>query len=111
VLVKRAALLNGLDHILLTKLDVLGHLPEIKICYGYEGDLLVGDFPHTADEMQAMRPRYTTMPGWQTDLRACRTREDLPAAAKHYIAKVEELVGVRIAAVSVGPGREETIEL
>ena len=111
MMVKRSCTLNGISKLLLTKLDVLGKMREIKICYGYEGELVWGQYPQTVAELERVLPRYTTMPGWLEDISNARTKEDLPTKARHYIEKLEELVGIEIAAVGVGPEREATIEL
>lgn len=111
MMVKRAALLNGVNKLFITKLDVLGNLNEIKICYGYEGKMSFGEYPQFIEEMEQLQPRYTTMPGWKQDISGCRKRSELPKTAINYLEKIEELVDVPIAAVSVGPGREATIEL
>lgn len=103
-LLRHAARLNGLTRIALTKLDVLSGLEEIPVCIGYEG---YGDeFPIALSEAV---PVYEQVPGWEEDISGCRRMEDLPEACKAYVRRIEELVGVPVELVSVGPGREETI--
>jgi adenylosuccinate synthase len=103
-LVRQAARINGLTRIALTKLDVLSGLDEIPICVGYEG---LGDaFPDSLDNVV---PIYESVPGWKEDMRDCRHMSELPASCLHYVAHLEELIGVPVELVSVGPGRQETI--
>jgi len=103
-LVRHAALLNGLTRIALTKLDVLTGLPELSIGVRYDG---CEGLPPAG--LSAAEPVYEVMPGWDTDITGCRRYEDLPAAARAYVERLEALVGVPIGLVSVGPDREATI--
>jgi len=103
VLVRHAAQVNGLTRLALTKLDVLSGLDPIPVCVRYQG---TDGFPAT---LQGVEPVYETLPGWSEDLRGCTTMADLPANCLRYIAHIEELVGLPVELVSVGPGRTETI--
>lgn len=103
VLVRHAAQVNGLTRIALTKLDVLSDLDEIQVCVGYEGH---EGFPAN---LEGVTPIYETLPGWDEDLRGCKTMGSLPANCLRYIAHIEELIGLPVELVSVGPGRSETI--
>ncbi|MBI4643170.1 MAG: adenylosuccinate synthetase, partial [Deltaproteobacteria bacterium] len=69
------------------------------------------NMPGTLKELERCRPVYEELPGWQEDIRGVRSHEDLPANTRAYLARVEELVGVPIQLISVGPDREETIML
>ena len=103
-MVRQAARVNGLTRIALTKLDVLSGLDEIPVCTGYRGH---GDaFPDALDDVE---PEYESVPGWSEDIQHCRSMSELPAACLKYVARIEELVGVPVELVSVGPGRSETI--
>jgi adenylosuccinate synthase len=102
-LVRQAARINGLTRIALMKLDVLSGLDTVPVCVRYEGE---AGFPESLDEA---KPVWEHIPGWDGDLTGCRTRADLPAGARQYVDRLEELVGVPIELVSVGPGREQTI--
>ena len=96
----------------LTKLDVLDGLEELKICngYAYEGkELSVA--PVGADALSKCEPIYETMPGWSETTQGAQSMADLPEAARNYVARLAELVGVPIDIVSTGPDREETIVL
>ncbi|MBQ9415427.1 MAG: adenylosuccinate synthase [Clostridia bacterium] len=97
---------QGADEIALTKLDVLSYLDEIRICVAYDiNGTRTRDFP-MGDALNAAKPVYETMPGWKCDISACRKKEDLPAEARRYIERIEELTGARITYVSVGADRD-----
>ncbi len=112
VLMRRSRQVNGLTSLCLTKLDVLDGLEELKICNGYEykGQTL-SVAPVGADALEACVPVYETMPGWSESTVGCKSIDDLPQAAKNYIARLSELVDVPIDIVSTGPDRAETIVL
>lgn len=112
VLMRRSRQVNGLTSLCLTKLDVLDGLEELKICNGYQyQDKELSVAPVGADALSACVPVYQTMPGWDESTVGCKSIDDLPQAAKNYIARLEELVGVPIDIVSTGPDRAETIVL
>ena len=112
-LVRFTAQLNGMTDLALTKLDVLDTLPEIKICTGYrsQGERLWEYWEGDAQWLEQVQPEYISMPGWQCSTKTARYFADLPPQAQDYVRRVEELVGVRIWLVSVGPGRDENILL
>jgi adenylosuccinate synthase len=104
------AQINGLTHAVITKLDVLDTLPTIKICTAYKlRDKLVHNFPATQSDLAACEPVYEEMEGWQTDTSQIRTYENLPAAAKKYLKRLEELLETPLAMVAVHPARGRTI--
>jgi adenylosuccinate synthase len=107
--------LNGATELALTKLDVLDTLPAVKICVGYRrestGDRMWHYWEGDAHWLEACKPVYLEMKGWQQSTRAIRNIAQLPLAAQAYVRKIEELVSVPVSFVSVGPGREETISL
>ena len=103
-LLRQAARLNGLTRLALTKLDVLSGLETIPVCVGYEG--FDQDFPADLTEVV---PVYEHLQGWSEDLTGVRRWEELPSACVEYIARLEELVGVPVDLVGVGPGREQTL--
>lgn len=110
VLMRRSRQVNGLTSLCLTKMDVLDGLEELKICtaYRYDGkELPVA--PVGAEALAGSEPIYETMPGWSETTRGITDFEALPQAAKNYIARLAELVGVPIDIVSTGPDRDETI--
>ena len=110
--VRYTATLAGADEITVMLLDVLSGLPELKVCVGYDLD---GDrrthFPSDAYELDRCKPVYETLPGWTEDITKARKLTDLPAAARRYVDRVAELVGLPISVVSVGPDREQTIRV
>jgi adenylosuccinate synthase len=110
VIGRYAVRINGMDCMAITKLDVLDEMPEIKVCVAYEIDgQRTEDFPSSTAEFAACKPIYQTMPGWQQSTADCRSVEDLPAAARKYLAFLAELMEVPIAIVSIGASRDQTI--
>lgn len=107
-----AAQLNGLDGVVMMKLDVLDRVPAIKICTGYRlnGEIIKAP-PATVAQQQECEPVYEEMPGWMKDTTGITKAEDLPIEARHYISRLEEVIGTPIIAVSVGPKRGQTIHL
>ncbi len=109
-MIKKACRLNGLDGIIITKLDVLTGLDELKLAVGYTVDgLKVVDVPPDLETFEKCDPLYETLPGWKEDIRRVRKYDDLPTNAKLYLETIEKLVGIPIYIISVGPGRDETI--
>jgi adenylosuccinate synthase len=110
VMIKNAARLNSLTGLAITKLDVLDDLDEIKICVGYQdnGNTMY-DFPSDLNTLALCTPIYETHPGWKQNISGITRYEDLPENARNYLTRVEELSGVPIKLISVGPGRESTI--
>ena len=112
VVLKEAARLNGLTGLAITKLDVLSTLNPVRICVAYELD---GErrevMPPTLSELERCQPVFEDLPGWSEDLRRVRHFEGLPVNTRNYLKRLEELAGVPIQIVSVGPDREETILL
>jgi adenylosuccinate synthase len=108
--VRYAVQLNGVSSVYLTKLDVLDGNKELKICTGYqENGRKVSSFPACAEAMSQIEPIYETHPGWVQSVRGARKMEKLSPNALSYVRRIEELVGARIAGVSVGSGREEMV--
>ncbi|MCE2989275.1 MAG: adenylosuccinate synthase [Burkholderiales bacterium] len=109
---KRAAQINGLSGLCITKLDVLDGLSELKVCTGYKLDGKVLDIlPYGADSIARCEPIYETHPGWQDSTLGIQDFAALPVNAQKYLRRLEELVGTRVALVSTGPDRNETIVL
>lgn len=98
-LLRRAIRLNSVTNLVLTKLDILSSYAEIPICVAYD----------TTSGNAQPDPIYETLPGWQTDIQHARTWDDLPPACQRYVTRIEELVGIPVSLVSVGPGRTEVI--
>ena len=111
VIGRYAAEVNGLTDVALTKLDVLSEFEVIKVCVAYECDGKRYDyFPMQQSVLFHAKPIYEELPGWKgQDISACRTFEELPANAQAYVKHLEDITGVRISFVSVGPDRDQTI--
>jgi adenylosuccinate synthase len=110
VIARYAARVNGITDFFLTKLDVLSGLDTVPICVGYEVDgRRVDDMPMTQTDVHHAIPVYEEMPGWWEDLSECREFSELPATARAYVERLEELSGARVSAIGVGPGRDQTI--
>jgi adenylosuccinate synthase len=114
-LVRFTAQLNGVTELALTKLDVLDSLPKLKICTGYniqgDGERLLRYWEIDAHNLERVEPVYIELEGWQSSTQAARDFADLPPQAQAYVSKVEELTGVRVKFISVGPEREATIHI
>ena len=110
VAVKYSVDLCGVTEIALTLLDVLGGLDQIQICTAYlhHGRRLDG-FRADMDVLAEVEPIYEALPGWKGEISACRKFEDLPPEARHYVNRVEQLVGAPIKIVSVAADREATL--
>jgi adenylosuccinate synthase len=110
VIARYATRVNGITDYFLTKLDVLSSLEKVPICVAYEVDgFRTNDMPMTQTDVHHAVPIYEEMPGWFEDISACRTYDELPANARAYVERIEELSGARVSAIGVGPGREQTI--
>ncbi|MBQ7585992.1 MAG: adenylosuccinate synthase [Desulfovibrionaceae bacterium] len=110
VILRSSARLNGLTELALTKLDVLQGFPKIKICthYQYEGETLKYP-PQEEGALEKVRPLYEEVEGFKEDISNCKTYQDLPATVKSYLERLEALIEVPIAYISVGKDREQTI--
>lgn len=112
VLCKYAAMINGMDAIVLTKLDVLSGFEKIKICVGYKyKDRILRNFPTNLAVLQNCKPVYEEMHGWRENISKSKDFKGLPENAKRYIRRIEELVGIPVCIVSIGPERSQTFVL
>ena len=110
VAVRYGVRINGLDALALTKLDVLDGLDQVDICTSYTcGSRTLTEFPSDLGQLAACKPVYESMPGWSAPVRGARRWEDLPDAARRYIARLEEVSGVRAGIISTGSERDDTI--
>lgn len=104
-----SCMINGIDKMAVTKLDVLDDLSEVKICVAYMVDGKRCDYyPSNTQDLVKVQPVYETMPGWRCSTAKARKMEDLPENARKYLARMVELVGAKIGIVSVGPERDQT---
>ncbi|GEL18414.1 adenylosuccinate synthase [Pseudonocardia asaccharolytica] len=110
VIGRYAVRVNGITDFFLTKLDVLSGLEKVPICVAYDVDgKRTDEMPMTQTDVHHAVPVYEELPGWFEDLSVCRTFEELPANARAYVHRVEELTGAPVSAIGVGPGRNQTI--
>ncbi len=109
VALRYAVMVNGLTHIALTKLDVLDGFEALKICTGYRvGARDCEGFPPSVRQLEQVEPVYEELPGWAEPSTAARSWSALPANAIRYISRIEELLRVPVALVSVGADRDAT---
>jgi len=112
VILKYSVRVSGITHFALTKLDTLTGLKKIKICTGYrfKGEIIT-DFPASLEDLAQCEPVYEEFDGWEEDIQGAKTFDDLPYNAQKYIKRIEELIGIKAAIISVGPERNQTIVL
>ncbi|MDE2197639.1 MAG: adenylosuccinate synthase [Rhodospirillales bacterium] len=109
-MVRQAVKVGGIHGLVLTKLDVLDGLPELRLCTGYDiGGKLFQHLPAAMGAQAAARPVYETMEGWAGSTRGARSWADLPAQAIKYVRRIEELVEAPVTLLSTGPERDDTI--
>jgi adenylosuccinate synthase len=110
VAVRYTARLGGIDGVSLMMLDVLSHLPELKVSVAYELDGQRIDYvPSHVEDLSRVTPVYETLPGWGQDITQVRRLADLPAQARRYVDRISQLVGHPVEIVSVGPDRQQTV--
>ncbi len=112
VILRYSVRVSGLAGLCITKLDTLSGLETIKVAtaYRHEGER-VAEYPHDLGVFGECEPEYVELPGWSEDITGVRSHSDLPAAAQDYLAAIEEMAGAPVYMISVGPGREQTIEV
>jgi adenylosuccinate synthase len=109
--IRYAVRVNSVSSIMLNKLDILSGIDELRLCVAYEVDgRRVEAWPSSADVLSRATPVYESFPGWGDEIHAVRALADLPENARRYVAALEDLAGVPIVLVSVGPERTQTIE-
>ena len=108
---KYSLMLNGVTQLIMTKTDVLDSFEQIRVAtaYSVNGEL-TDRLPYNLDEADVV-PVYTELPGWQTDLTGVRSKEQFPPELKDYISFLEKELKVPVRYISVGPDREQIIEL
>ena len=106
-----AARINGLDHLVITKLDVLTGLGTLNICTRYRGieEASFEAYPYHQTVMHQAAGDYEQLTGWDEDITDCREERDLPQAARDYLAFIAEFVGVPVSLIGVGQGRNQII--
>ena len=110
VLLRYATRVNSLSDVFLTKLDVLSGFERLKVAtaYRYQGETYE-EFPPHQTIFHKCEPVYEEMPGWSEDISGARTFGDLPETCQAYVRRIEELSGVPVTLVSVGPSRDQTV--
>lgn len=112
VVVRRAALLNGIERMAITHPDVLDDLEDIPVCVRYKcGGETVELFPNSLEKLARCQPVYEQLKGWKQDTSQARRLEDLPPNARRYLKRLEELTGAKICLIRVGPRRDQTIHV
>lgn len=110
VLVNYAVRINGMDSMVITKIDVLSDFDKIKICTSYKYNKeIIKEFPVDLETLQKCIPVYEEMEGWKGNISQITKYEDFPQQLKAYISRIEELVKTKVVIVSVGPKRSQTI--
>jgi len=110
VALRYAIAINGNDYLAITKLDVLDGRPAVKICTAYRHEGRIHDgFPSDIEALSSCEPQYEELPGWDEDISGAESVEELPPAARAYLSRVRELLGVPVRIVSVGGERRQTI--
>ncbi|MCB9410636.1 adenylosuccinate synthase [Mycolicibacterium sp.] len=110
VIARYATRVNGITDYFLTKLDVLSGLQTVPVCVGYTVDgKRTNEMPMTQRDIARAEPVYEELPGWWEDISGAREFDDLPAKARDYVLRLEELAGAPVSCIGVGPGREQTI--
>ena len=105
-LLRYSSMINGFTSLVITKLDVLDHFDEIRVCTEYRGAQAM---PATFRALEAVEPVYETLPGWKSETRGLTRQEELPGRARDYLKFLSERTGVEIGCISTGPERDETI--
>jgi adenylosuccinate synthase len=110
VIARYATQVNGITDFFLTKLDVLSSRQTVPVCIGYQIDgKPTRDMPMTQTELARAEPVYEELPSWSEDISDARAFDDLPAKARDYVLRVEELAGAPVCCIGVGPGRDQTV--
>ena len=108
--VKHANLMSGLTDIVITKIDVLDQLDEIKVCVAYEIDGKEYNYiPSDQADVARAKPIYKTFKGWKTDITKMSSVDELPKECLDYVHFIEDFTGVRVSMISVGPDRVNNI--
>jgi len=105
-----ATRINGVTDFVITKLDVLTGLEKVPVCVAYDVEGVRHDeMPVNQTDFHHAVPVYEELDGWWEDISSCRTFDDLPVNAQRYVLRVEELIGARVSAIGVGPGRDQIV--
>jgi adenylosuccinate synthase len=109
-MLKEAIMLNGINELALTKMDVLDGLPRIGVAVAYRyKNKTFKQFPSDFEAVSKVTPVFKYLKGWRDPICGARSYDDLPAAARDYVRYIEDQSGVKASIISVGSGREDTI--
>ncbi|MBE0699205.1 MAG: adenylosuccinate synthetase, partial [Anaerolineaceae bacterium] len=112
VLLRYTVRVNGLTELVVTKLDVLSGMPSVKLCVAYRAaGKVYSDLPMGVADLSPFEPVYEELPGWEEDISTVRNWNQLPATAQRYIRRLAEVAGIPIRSVSVGPERDQALEV
>ncbi|HWF80663.1 MAG TPA: adenylosuccinate synthase [Streptosporangiaceae bacterium] len=112
VIARYATRVNGITDYFITKLDVLSGLEKVPVCVGYDIDGIIRDeVPMTQTEFHHAKPVYEYLDGWWEDIGTARELAQLPAKAREYVLALQDMIGAPVAAIGVGPRRDQTIQL
>ena len=111
VALKHATMINGITHLVITKLDVLSEFDTLKICTAYETEdgKIIDYFTSSTEKLALYKPIYEELPGWKTDISSLNCFDELPENAQKYIQFIEKYLGIDVYLVSVGPERTQNI--
>jgi len=108
-LVSYSAMINGIDSVAITKLDILGTFKTIKVCVGYKlNGKSLNSFPTDVEQLKNVTPVYETLDGWMEDISECKSYDELPQKTKEYLEFISYLAKIKIEIISVGPKRRQT---
>jgi adenylosuccinate synthase len=109
IVVKHSVMVNGIDEIVVTKLDVLDDLDRLKICIAYKyNGRIYKDFPSDIEVLSNCEPLYEELPGWKRDTTRITSYSRLPTNAKNYLKRMQKLLNTKIVLISVGSERKQT---
>ncbi|MCZ6701562.1 MAG: adenylosuccinate synthase [Ignavibacteria bacterium] len=108
-LVGYSAMINGIDSVAITKLDILGTFKTIKVCVGYKlNGKSLNSFPTDVEQLKNVTPVYETLDGWMEDISECKSYDELPQKTKEYLEFISYQAKIKIEIISVGPKRRQT---
>lgn len=111
-LVRYSAMINGIDTVAITKLDVLSVFENINVCVGYKlNGKLLKSFPSDVDRLSSVIPVYETVDGWMEDISGCKSYVELPQKTKKYLEFISDQANIKIEIISVGPKRRQTFSM
>lgn len=111
VALRHACMINGITHLVITKLDVLSGFDKIKVCTAYktEDNQEIDYFTSSTTKLEMYEPIYQELEGWEEDITKINSFDELPTNAQKYIKFIEEYLGIEVYLVSVGPDRSQNI--